>query len=173
MGVFTRITDAAGNTVQIKFSNDVCKTYSVGQEVDFYVNPHRVGSEQMLDGIYDGDVENGPHEYGFVVIKDHVIQELVLAPNDPDERGDVEEALYEKWGPFTEYRSLFTPEAWEEHLRREKEARERSEREYQAWLAARGKTPETATLVDAMVFPIATSWNYQSIGKRMLIVDEQ
>lgn len=167
MGMFTTVTGPNNFSIQIYLGNDLCDTYSIGEEVPHGVNPDVYDDVWGLDGVYYG---YGDDLNGWVIIKNHRVEDIIPCPKNgdfdhQDERERIVTAyeVHELVGE--EYEALFTEEA----IRKEREAQEAHDRELAARLE--GANTPAERLARVLTWPIERSLNYQALIRQMVPIE--
>ena len=126
MGMFTTVVLENGTEVQFKTGNDACDIYKIGDKVNWSVDKNYVGSTCLTDGVYDGldyDDELGIDDDYWVIIKDHVIADVIKI--EKDEEGNWVGIGYDKLINKYDIKELpdnvYTKEAWDKYNKYQEE----------------------------------------------------
>jgi hypothetical protein len=171
MGKYTTGIREDGYSLQFYANDSMYRTYNVGDAVEPYCNPDKVGSEELFDGVYHGygTTLNGEAQNGFAIIRDKKLI-AILTHKDlnlgqycliPDITKQLESRFNIKRLTEEEYRKLFTEKAWQEKEQKEKEAKEEIDKYLEDCTTPQQK------LAKMIAYPISVSMDYSKISKTL------
>lgn len=176
MGMFTEVMVKSGEYyVQIKWGNDWCEKYKIGDNVPFQITEHP-GRVNAFDGVYDGIGPGPEYNYHWVVVKDHIIVDVIPNLLDKENETNSYPLNYEQRQFLIKYynivgweRSWWSEEAWEEKEKRDKEWKEEFDKKHKAFLNKHGVEESMASV---MACHFVTSMYEPSILRKMFTVEK-